>query len=189
MTLVSPATRRRQVVLARALSARSSLYFPHPPSLSSLITRLYFDLAYGSNKERRLDVPPQDLLDEDNRLYLPFLLLASTLLQSILITSVASHSLILLAQIKAHSNLSPPPSHSYSILLVPRATELCRCILEEEGVLGDVVLKSYELGFLPVEPDVLSLELDGSARDIFLVTLISLSPSLPVFLLWSRRGC
>lgn len=43
-------------------------------------------------------------------------------------------------------------------------------MLEEEGVLGDVVLKSYELGFLPVEKDVLSLELESSAKDIFLVS-------------------
>lgn len=44
-------------------------------------------------------------------------------------------------------------------------------MLEEEGVLGDVVIKEYNLAFIPLEPDVLSLEMENAAREIFLVSL------------------
>lgn len=43
-------------------------------------------------------------------------------------------------------------------------------MLEEEGVLGDVVIKEYNLAFIPLEPDVLSLEMENAAREIFLVS-------------------
>ncbi|CDZ97750.1 Vacuolar sorting protein VPS33/slp1 (Sec1 family) [Phaffia rhodozyma] len=69
-------------------------------------------------------------------------------------------------QIRSH-NLSAS-SHTYTILLVPRKTELCRQILEEEGVLGDVKLEEYNLSFIPLENDVLSLELEHAAKEIFL---------------------
>ena len=57
---------------------------------------------------------------------------------------------------------------------MPRATELCRKVLEDEGVAGDVTLAQYKLEFLPVENDLLSLELDDVARDIYLVRLSTL---------------
>ncbi|KAL7412422.1 vacuolar protein sorting 33A [Mrakia frigida] len=71
-------------------------------------------------------------------------------------------------QIKGHARLPSPPSHTYTLLLVPRATELCRRVLEEEGVLGDVLIKEYNLAFIPLEVDVLSLEMEHAAREIFL---------------------
>lgn len=43
-------------------------------------------------------------------------------------------------------------------------------MLEEEGVLGDVVIKEYNLAFIPLESDVLSLEMENAAREIFLVS-------------------
>lgn len=77
-----------------------------------------------------------------------------------------------LEQIKTHtsSSSSSSPSHTYTILLVPRRTELCRQILEDEGVLGDVKIEEFNLNFIPLENDVLSLELEHAAKEIFLVS-------------------
>lgn len=42
-------------------------------------------------------------------------------------------------------------------------------ILEEAGVLGDVSLEALPLHFIPLEEDVLSLALDDSFGDLYLV--------------------
>ncbi|KAK1923713.1 Sec1-like protein [Papiliotrema laurentii] len=72
-------------------------------------------------------------------------------------------------QIRSHQ-ASPPPQGPliYTILLVPRVTELCRKVLEDEGVAGDVTLAEFKMEFIPLEDDLLSLELDDVARDIYL---------------------
>lgn len=73
------------------------------------------------------------------------------------------------------------PGLVYTILLVPRVNELCRRVLEDEGVIGDVTLAEvrlrdynahtqFKLELIPIEDDVLSLELEDVARDIFLVS-------------------
>lgn len=59
--------------------------------------------------------------------------------------------------------------HTYTLILVPRRTTLCDRILEEEGVLGDLTITSYKLEFIPVEEDVLSLELENVWRELYLV--------------------
>jgi hypothetical protein len=41
--------------------------------------------------------------------------------------------------------------------------------LEDEGVLGDLQLVEYPLKWIPLEKDVLSLELGDAAKEIFLV--------------------
>lgn len=46
-----------------------------------------------------------------------------------------------------------------------------RRILEEEGVLGDVTLSSYNLQFIPTEEDVLSLEVDNAFKEIWVVSV------------------
>jgi hypothetical protein len=43
-------------------------------------------------------------------------------------------------------------------------------ILEAEGVLGDVNIAELPLFFLPLEDDMLSLELDGAFNDLYLVS-------------------
>lgn len=73
-----------------------------------------------------------------------------------------SHIITIAGQVRA----SPGPS--YHILCVPRSTELVRRVLEDEGVVGDVELGAFKLELIPVEPDVLSMEMDDVARDIFL---------------------
>ncbi|KAK2461469.1 hypothetical protein APHAL10511_005932 [Amanita phalloides] len=57
----------------------------------------------------------------------------------------------------------------YTLLLVPRVSTLVSQILEEEGVLGGVNINSYGLHFIPLAPDVISLEDDRAFRDIWVV--------------------
>lgn len=42
-------------------------------------------------------------------------------------------------------------------------------ILEEAGVLGDISVEEFPLYFIPLEHDVLSLALEGSFGDLYLV--------------------
>lgn len=44
-------------------------------------------------------------------------------------------------------------------------------ILEEKGVYGDVRIGEYHLDMIPFDDDVLSLELEGAYREIFLVKI------------------
>lgn len=89
-------------------------------------------------------------------------------------------------QVKAGTSSATP--HTYNLVLVPRRTALCDKVLEEEGVLGELAISSYNLEFIPVEDDLLSLEWDSTFKDIFLVRS-DLSYSLPVFttclILWT----
>ncbi|KAF3120232.1 hypothetical protein TWF703_002690 [Orbilia oligospora] len=55
-----------------------------------------------------------------------------------------------------------------SLFFVPRRTPLCDRILEDEGVFGDVTINEYPLYFIPLEPDILSLELDDAFEDLYL---------------------
>lgn len=51
-------------------------------------------------------------------------------------------------------------------------------ILEEAGVIGDVNVFEFPLYFLPLDQDLLSLELEDSFSDLFLVSLNIKPPSL-----------
>jgi hypothetical protein len=44
-------------------------------------------------------------------------------------------------------------------------------ILEEEGVLGDVTISTYNLQFIPLAEDVISLEKDNAFKEIWVVCL------------------
>ena len=70
-------------------------------------------------------------------------------------------------QIKRHAQQAS--KHTYTVLIVPRVSTLVTRILEEEGVLGDVTLASYNLQFIPVAEDVLSLEHDLAFKEIWVV--------------------
>lgn len=59
--------------------------------------------------------------------------------------------------------------HEFSVVWVPRRTLVCNKILEEAGVLGDVGVEELPLHFIPLEQDVLSLCLDDSFSDLYLV--------------------
>ncbi|KAI1618505.1 lysine-specific histone demethylase 1 [Exophiala viscosa] len=58
--------------------------------------------------------------------------------------------------------------HEISIIWVPRRTLVSNKILEDEGVLGDVNISELPLYFLPLEDDMLSMELDGAFSDLYL---------------------
>ncbi|KAH9220441.1 Sec1-like protein [Leptodontidium sp. 2 PMI_412] len=58
--------------------------------------------------------------------------------------------------------------HEFSIFWVPRRTLVSEKILEEAGVLGDTSIAEFPLYFLPLEKDLLSLELDDSFSDLYL---------------------
>ncbi|KAK6541217.1 hypothetical protein TWF694_008584 [Orbilia ellipsospora] len=62
----------------------------------------------------------------------------------------------------------PGQDLEHSLFFVPRRTPLCDRILEDEGVFGDVTVNEYPLYFIPLEPDVLSLELDDAFEDLYL---------------------
>ncbi|GJJ06549.1 hypothetical protein Clacol_000741 [Clathrus columnatus] len=74
---------------------------------------------------------------------------------------------IIANQIKGHAQLTPPQKHNYTILLVPRVSTLATRILEEEGVLGEVALSSYNLQFITLEEDVISLEYETAFKEIW----------------------
>ncbi|EGO31072.1 hypothetical protein SERLADRAFT_359168, partial [Serpula lacrymans var. lacrymans S7.9] len=72
---------------------------------------------------------------------------------------------IIADQIKRHAKESL--KHNYTLFLVPRTSTLVSRILEEEGVLGDVTISSYNLQFIPVAEDVISLENDNAFKEIW----------------------
>ncbi|GIC85496.1 Sec1 family protein [Aspergillus udagawae] len=58
--------------------------------------------------------------------------------------------------------------HEYFIFWVPRRTFVSNKILEDAGIIGDVNITEFPLYFVPLEQDVLSLELDDSFGDLYL---------------------
>lgn len=58
--------------------------------------------------------------------------------------------------------------HEFSIFWVPRRTLVSDKILEEAGVLGDTNIAELPIYFLPLEKDVLSLELEESFSNLYL---------------------
>ncbi|WPH02440.1 Vacuolar protein sorting-associated protein 33A [Acrodontium crateriforme] len=58
--------------------------------------------------------------------------------------------------------------HDFSIIWVPRRTMVSNLMLEEHGVLGEANISELDLQFIPLEKDVLSLELDNSFQDLYL---------------------
>ncbi|KJA28481.1 hypothetical protein HYPSUDRAFT_62119 [Hypholoma sublateritium FD-334 SS-4] len=76
-----------------------------------------------------------------------------------------SYVKIIADHIKRHAKESR--KHNYTILLVPRISTLVSRILEEEGVLGDVTIASYNLQFIPIAEDVISLEHENALRELW----------------------
>ena len=75
---------------------------------------------------------------------------------------------LLLDHIKRHAKESK--KHTYTVFLVPRMSTVVSQILEEEGVLGDVTLSLYNLQFIPLAEDVISLENESAFRDLWVVS-------------------
>lgn len=66
--------------------------------------------------------------------------------------------------------MSESKKHIYTLLLVPRVSTLVSRILEEEGVLGDVSISAYNLQFIPLADDVISLEYEGAFKQLWIVS-------------------
>ena len=58
--------------------------------------------------------------------------------------------------------------HDFTVIWVPRRTLVSNLILEEHGVLGEANITELNLQFVPLERDLLSLELEDSFSDVFL---------------------
>lgn len=58
--------------------------------------------------------------------------------------------------------------HDFTIIWVPRRTLVSNLILEEHGVLGEANITELALHFVPLEPDLLSLELDDAFSQLCL---------------------
>jgi vacuolar protein sorting-associated protein 33A len=74
---------------------------------------------------------------------------------------------LILDHIKRHSAESQ--RYAYTLLLVPRVSTLVQRILEEEGVLGEVNILPYNLQFIPIADDVVSLEMEHAFKEIWVV--------------------
>jgi hypothetical protein len=74
-------------------------------------------------------------------------------------------------QIKKHTQDSQ--KYTYTLLLVPRTSTLVTRILEEEGVLGDINIAAFNLQFIPLADDVISLENDDAFKEIWVVRILS----------------
>ena len=64
--------------------------------------------------------------------------------------------------------------HEFSIVWTPRRTLVSDQILGEAGILGDVNIHEYPLYFIPLAEDFLSLELDNTFGDLYLVCVSSI---------------
>ncbi|XP_068694332.1 vacuolar protein sorting-associated protein 33B-like isoform X2 [Montipora foliosa] len=58
---------------------------------------------------------------------------------------------------------------SYKIVYVPKKLHICEMILEQEGVYGDVSLDEFQLEFIPLDEDILTLELPSFLKDYVLM--------------------
>lgn len=60
--------------------------------------------------------------------------------------------------------------HEFSIFFAPRRTLVSNAVMEEAGITGDVNVAEFPLYFMPLEQDVLSLELNDAFSDLYLVS-------------------
>jgi hypothetical protein len=73
-------------------------------------------------------------------------------------------------QIKRHIQSPTTQRHTYTLFLVPRVSTLATRILEEEGVLGEITVSAYNMQFIPLEEDVISLECEAAFKEIWVVS-------------------
>lgn len=62
--------------------------------------------------------------------------------------------------------------HEFSIFWVPRRTLVSDQLLEGAGVLGEASISEWPMFFVPLADDVVSLELEDAASDLYLVCLL-----------------
>lgn len=72
--------------------------------------------------------------------------------------------------------------HEFSVFWVPRRTLVSDQVLEEAGVLGEVNVAEWPLNFVPLSDDLLSLELEDSITDLYVVS----KPMPECLIFWSN---
>ncbi|KAK2524443.1 Vps33b [Columba guinea] len=73
-------------------------------------------------------------------------------------------------------------SRKYKIIFSPQKFYACEMVLEEEGVFGDVTCDEWSFYLLPLDEDIISMELPEFFRDYFLVDSPDSLPDLSRFL-------
>jgi hypothetical protein len=59
---------------------------------------------------------------------------------------------------------------THTLLMIPRINTVCTSILQDNGVYGQIDIEAFPLELIPLEKDVLSLEVPDSYKSIFLVS-------------------
>ena len=83
-----------------------------------------------------------------------------------LIRSVREHEqkMTSVVDIDEHPDVAPLPT--MTVCMVPRVTSLCMKFLENLGIRDLVKLRQCDINFIPIEPDVLTLEYESAFREI-----------------------
>jgi vacuolar protein sorting-associated protein 33A len=81
------------------------------------------------------------------------------------IRPTAEHCKTVAVQIRTLQKLNASVER-YNVYFTPCKSLLCEQILEDEGVLDFIDFGEYQLNLVPLEKDVVSLELEGGYRDI-----------------------
>ena len=78
----------------------------------------------------------------------------------------------ILDHIKQLSQRSEDSRTEFSLYFVPQRTRVCERILEEQGVFGSITIGDYAMDWIPLEDDLISMELDpGTWKEIYLVRI------------------
>ena len=64
--------------------------------------------------------------------------------------------------VRVGASSSSSPVTQYSCFLVPSCTLACERVFEERGVMGDLEVEGFPLRWIPMEEDVLSMQVHGS---------------------------
>jgi hypothetical protein len=65
-----------------------------------------------------------------------------------------------------HCSFSADNRSQCHIFFVPQRTVACEQVLEDEGVLDSIEIGEFNLGFLPFDNDLISLEMDNVFRQV-----------------------
>ncbi|XP_064620988.1 vacuolar protein sorting-associated protein 33B-like [Lineus longissimus] len=67
-----------------------------------------------------------------------------------------------------NADIAIQQKRKYKIIFVPKKCHVCERILEQEGVFGHVSLDEFHLDLIPLDRDLLSLEMPGFFKSFFL---------------------
>nr|CAB3267636.1 vacuolar protein sorting-associated protein 33B [Phallusia mammillata] len=67
-----------------------------------------------------------------------------------------------------HSDRRAEKMRAYKIFMVPRCLHVCESILEQEGVFGPNLIEDLNIGFIPLDQDIISLENPALLNSVFM---------------------